>query len=93
MAAPMASETHHSDVLVLGGGSGGYACAFRAGQLGLSVTLIEADKMGGTCLSQILQTHGGIKVIRAGNAGPVVGVHLVGDRVGELIGEAQLAVA
>ncbi|WP_433602779.1 dihydrolipoyl dehydrogenase [Nocardia sp. CA-135953] len=40
----------HSDVLILGGGSSGYACAFRAAQLGLSVTLIEADKVGGTCL-------------------------------------------
>ncbi|WP_067666773.1 dihydrolipoyl dehydrogenase [Nocardia miyunensis] len=40
----------HSDVLILGAGSGGYACAFRAAQLGLSVTLIEADKIGGTCL-------------------------------------------
>nr|AIU93604.1 hypothetical protein LRS1606.170 [Rhodococcus sp. NS1] len=40
----------HSDVLILGGGSGGYACAFRAAQLGLTVTLIEADKIGGTCL-------------------------------------------
>lgn len=39
-----------SDVLILGGGSGGYACAFRAAQLGLSVTLIEKDKVGGTCL-------------------------------------------
>ncbi len=40
----------HSDVLILGGGSAGYACALRAGQLGLSVALIEADKVGGTCL-------------------------------------------
>lgn len=39
-----------SDVLILGGGSAGYACALRAGQLGLSVTLVEADKVGGTCL-------------------------------------------
>lgn len=38
------------DVLVLGGGSGGYACALRSAQLGLSVALIEADKLGGTCL-------------------------------------------
>ncbi|WP_072802757.1 dihydrolipoyl dehydrogenase [Rhodococcoides yunnanense] len=38
------------DVVILGGGSGGYACAFRAAQLGLSVTLIEKDKVGGTCL-------------------------------------------
>lgn len=39
-----------SDVLILGGGSGGYACAIRAAQLGQSVTLIEADRVGGTCL-------------------------------------------
>jgi dihydrolipoamide dehydrogenase len=38
------------DVLILGGGSGGYACALRASQLGLSVALIEQDKLGGTCL-------------------------------------------
>ncbi len=38
------------DVVILGGGSGGYACALRAVQLGLSVALIEKDKLGGTCL-------------------------------------------
>jgi len=38
------------DVLILGGGSGGYASAFRAAQLGKTVTLIEEDKVGGTCL-------------------------------------------
>ncbi|WP_026876924.1 dihydrolipoyl dehydrogenase [Jiangella gansuensis] len=38
------------DVLILGGGSGGYAAAFRASELGLSVGLIEKDKVGGTCL-------------------------------------------
>ena len=38
------------DLLVLGGGSGGYAAALRGSQLGLSVGLIEADKLGGTCL-------------------------------------------
>ncbi|MBK6300443.1 MAG: dihydrolipoyl dehydrogenase [Actinomycetales bacterium] len=38
------------DVLVLGGGSGGYACALRSAQLGLRVALIERDKLGGTCL-------------------------------------------
>lgn len=43
-------QSRHSDVLILGGGSGGYACALRASQLGLSVTVIEADKVGGTCL-------------------------------------------
>jgi len=38
------------DVVILGGGSGGYAAAFRATELGLSVALIEKDKVGGTCL-------------------------------------------
>ena len=38
------------DVLILGGGSGGYAAAFRASQLGMTVGLVEEDKLGGTCL-------------------------------------------
>jgi len=38
------------DVAILGGGMGGYPAAIRASQLGLKVALIEADKLGGTCL-------------------------------------------
>jgi dihydrolipoamide dehydrogenase len=38
------------DLVILGGGSGGYAAALRASQLGLSVVLVERDKLGGTCL-------------------------------------------
>ncbi len=38
------------DLVILGGGSGGYACALRAAQLGKSVALIESGKLGGTCL-------------------------------------------
>ncbi len=38
------------DLVIIGGGSGGYACALRSAQLGKSVALIEADKVGGTCL-------------------------------------------
>ena len=38
------------DVVILGGGMGGYPAAIRAAQLGLKVTLVEADKLGGTCL-------------------------------------------
>jgi dihydrolipoamide dehydrogenase len=38
------------DVVILGAGSGGYACALRAAQLGLSVALVEKGKLGGTCL-------------------------------------------
>ncbi|HTK79294.1 MAG TPA: dihydrolipoyl dehydrogenase [Rhizomicrobium sp.] len=44
------SEAIHTKVLVVGGGPGGYVAAIRAGQLGLDTTLIEADKLGGTCL-------------------------------------------
>ena len=44
------SAESNFDIVVLGGGSGGYACALRAGQLGLTVALIEKGKLGGTCL-------------------------------------------
>ena len=41
------------DIIVLGGGSGGYACALRAVELGFSVALIEKDEnLGGTCLNR-----------------------------------------
>ncbi|MDT7537417.1 MAG: dihydrolipoamide dehydrogenase [Actinomycetota bacterium] len=38
------------DLVVLGGGSGGYAAALRASELGMTVVMIERDKVGGTCL-------------------------------------------
>ncbi len=41
---------HTFDLVVLGAGSGGYAAALRASQLGMSVGLIEKNKVGGTCL-------------------------------------------
>lgn len=41
---------NHFDIVILGGGSGGYAAALRAAELGQSVVLIEKDKVGGTCL-------------------------------------------
>lgn len=40
------------DLVILGGGSGGYAAALRASQLGLTVVLAERDRLGGTCLHQ-----------------------------------------
>jgi len=46
------SESTVHDVVILGGGSGGYACALRSAQLGLDVVLIEKGKLGGTCLHQ-----------------------------------------
>ena len=41
---------HNFDLVILGGGSGGYAAALRSAQLGKRVALIEKDKLGGTCL-------------------------------------------
>ncbi|HEY7103677.1 MAG TPA: dihydrolipoyl dehydrogenase [Mycobacteriales bacterium] len=38
------------DLVILGGGSGGYACALRAAELGMSVVLIDRAELGGTCL-------------------------------------------
>ncbi len=44
------TDGQDADVIVLGGGTGGYSTALRAAQLGLDVILIERDKVGGTCL-------------------------------------------
>lgn len=46
----MTDDTETFDLVVLGAGSGGYAAALRAAQLGLSVALVEKDRLGGTCL-------------------------------------------
>ena len=46
----MTSTENPYDLVVLGGGSGGYAAALRAAELGLSVALVEQDLLGGTCL-------------------------------------------
>jgi dihydrolipoamide dehydrogenase len=45
-----AATAHEFDILILGGGSGGYAAALRASELGFSVGLVEKGKLGGTCL-------------------------------------------
>ena len=45
-----AGNDQQFDIVVLGAGSGGYACALRASQLGLRVALVEKGKLGGTCL-------------------------------------------
>ncbi|MEV6718816.1 dihydrolipoyl dehydrogenase [Lentzea sp. NPDC051208] len=50
MTSPELESATNADLVILGGGSGGYACAFRAAELGLSVVLVEKDKLGGTCL-------------------------------------------
>lgn len=49
--APAGKENKDITVTVIGGGPGGYVAAIRAAQLGAKVTLIEKDKIGGTCLN------------------------------------------
>ena len=41
---------NEADLVILGAGSGGYAAALRAAELGKSVVMVEKDKVGGTCL-------------------------------------------
>lgn len=47
------------DLVILGGGTGGYVAAIRAAQLGLKTAVVEKGKLGGTCLHNgcILQKH------------------------------------
>jgi dihydrolipoamide dehydrogenase len=54
VGSPMADSDHttETNVLVVGGGPGGYVSAIRAAQLGLDVTLVEKDAYGGTCLNR-----------------------------------------
>ena len=60
-----------------------------AQQRGIAVTEITYD-LAGNGRSQILQTQGAAKVIAAADGGPVLGIHLVGARAGDLIAEGQL---
>src|SRR5690242_10454799 len=65
------------DLVILGGGSGGYACALRAAELGMSVVLVEKDKLGGTCL------HWGCIPTKAMlHAAEVADAAREGDRIG-----------
>jgi dihydrolipoamide dehydrogenase len=48
--APETTGSDSFDVVILGGGNAGYSAAFRAVGLGMSVAMIEKDKVGGTCL-------------------------------------------
>ncbi len=73
------------DLVVLGGGSGGYAAALRAAQLGLQVTLVEKGKLGGTCLHRgCIPTKAilhAAEVADAARDGGRFGIHATLDRV------------
>jgi dihydrolipoamide dehydrogenase len=58
-------------------------------QFGTDAVSAYTYDLGGNGRSQILKTRGFVKLVRR-NDGPVVGVHMVGSRVSELVGEAQL---
>jgi dihydrolipoamide dehydrogenase len=45
------ADTNSFDVIVVGGGPGGYVCAIRCAQLGLKTAVVERDRMGGICLN------------------------------------------
>jgi dihydrolipoyl dehydrogenase len=68
---------HNADLVILGGGSGGYACALRAAELGMSVVLVERDKLGGTCLH-----YGCIPTKAMLHAAEVADAAREGDRIG-----------
>ncbi len=69
----------------------GYTEAKAAEKFGADQVSAYEYNLAGNGKSHILETSGSIKVVRM-NDGPIVGVHMIGARVGELIGEAQLAV-
>ena len=73
------------DLLVLGAGSGGYACALRAAQLGLRVGLVERDLVGGTCLHRgCIPTKAilhAAEVADASRGGAQFGVHATIDKI------------
>jgi dihydrolipoamide dehydrogenase len=71
-----------ADVVVVGGGPGGYASAIHCAQLGARVTLVEADKVGGTCLNRgCIPTKAmfeAARVLRDATRAADFGVHLEG---------------
>src|SRR6187399_3528348 len=73
------------DLLVLGAGSGGYACALRAAELGLTVGLVEKDKVGGTCLHRgCIPTKAMLHAAEVADSvrlGSEVGIHAAIDKI------------
>jgi len=69
----------------------GYSEAKAADKFGADKITSYDYNLAGNGKSHIIGTAGSVKVVRV-NDGPIVGVHMIGARVGELIGEAQLAV-
>ena len=90
------------DIIIIGGGPGGYESALRAAQLGAKVTLIEKDQIGGTCLNvgciptKILYRHGSVlNTIKSGNrfgikvTYPQIDINTVQSNKRNVIGKLQ----
>jgi dihydrolipoamide dehydrogenase len=69
----------------------GYSEAKASEKFGADQVSSYEYNLGGNGKSSILGTSGSIKIVRV-NDGPIVGIHMIGARVGELIGEGQLVV-
>lgn len=94
-----APKSNSVDLVVLGGGSGGYAAALRAAQLGLRVTLVEKGELGGTCLHRgCIPTKAilhAAEVADAARHGGQFGIHATLDRIDakEIVAYADAVVA
>ena len=80
------TDTITTKVLVLGGGPGGYVAAIRAGQLGLPTVLVEADRLGGTCLIRgcipskaLIHAAAEFASVRRAHADNPLGIRLSGE--------------
>jgi dihydrolipoamide dehydrogenase len=89
-----ARSTDAFDLVVLGAGSGGYACALRAAQLGWTVGLVERDKVGGTCLHRgCIPTKAMLHAAEVADSvrnGSEFGIHAAIDKI-DLVGVVSYA--
>ncbi|MHB1139706.1 MAG: FAD-dependent oxidoreductase, partial [Microthrixaceae bacterium] len=80
MSDATGTDTQHFDLVVIGGGPGGYAAALYGASAGLNIALVEKDKIGGTCLhrgcipaKELLETAAVVRTVKhAGDFGVIV---------------------